>query len=135
MGIISKIASRIRDIVRRKPTPPTILPGNRGYAIGLGATADEVNRRAVGSDEIKDFVYNGEILIVHSSNVSSAVYSLADKKLIIEYHSGDVWSYGNINEQEAIGFAQAQSKGGFIWQHIRVRGSKTQHKKPAVKIR
>lgn len=138
-----KIKSTIWDWVLGKSDKqkPVIAPGHKGLGLGLSsqpmqlASGRILNRQKIYSQEIEEFVYEGRILFVHSSNVASAQYFPEDEKLQIEYLSGGVWLYGQVTISEAVHFAQAPSKGKWLWQHVRIQGTKTGHKKPATKIR
>src|SRR5262245_9044797 len=88
----------------------------------------------LSEDDVADFLL-GELLIVSSSNVASATYQAPEHKMIVEYLDGSVWLYGDISDAEAEAFARAPSKGIFIWDHIKVRGTVHEHQKPAWKIR
>lgn len=90
--------------------------------------------QTLGGDVVEGFV-NGDYLPVHSSNLAAAQYHKEDQKLMIEFLSGSAYLYSGVTEQEAIEFAQAQSKGNFVWTSLRRRGSKTGHKKPYVRLR
>lgn len=87
------------------------------------------------NDVVAGFVYDQDYLPVHSSNVAAAQYFITDQKLMVEFRSGAAYLYSNVTEQEAVQFATALSKGGFCWDVLRVRGSKTAHKKPYSRIR
>lgn len=89
----------------------------------------------LGKDEVYSFVYEAMPLFVHSTNVSMLQYFIEEKKLVVEFKGGGVYAYSNVTEDEAIAFAKEPSKGGTVWSLLRVRGSKTAHKKPYVKIR
>lgn len=134
-NIFRRLWEKLRG--KPKPQPPVILPGHRGIAIGLGTTPNTVNRRLVQEGEVADFLYDGQLLIVHSSNVRDAVYNLPGQKLIITYMDGATWEYSPVSEHEALLFAQSQSKGTFVWSFLRVRGkgNKHKHRKNAVRIR
>lgn len=90
---------------------PIVLPSGR-----------ILNRQSVGSKEVEEFLYDGEPLFVHSSNVALAVYHVADEKLNIEYLDGASWMYSPIPFAKAKDFAEAHSKGIWVWDHLRVRG-------------
>ena len=132
---MANFLQRIISRFRKKPEAPKITPGHRGVALGLGTKPNEINRRTIESGEISEFVYEGQPLFVHSSNVAMAQYFKESKQIMVEYLDGEAWMFGNFSEQEAIAFAQAQSKGVFVWDVIRIRGTKHGHKKPATKLR
>ncbi len=87
-----------------------------------------------GTDDITKFVHFREKIYVTSTNVAAAQYDRADQTLMIWYNSGAVWQYGEVSEAEAISFMTAPSKGSWCWDHLKIRGSRDQHQKPAIQI-
>ena len=121
MGILS----RAKEAIFGSPSP--LAPG----AGGLGGQPKE---RIKGlSPEVADFVYDGDLLIVRSSNVREAQYIHETGSLIVVYLNGDRWRY-TINDIMAAGFAQATSKGKWIWSNVKIRGTTHDHQVPATKI-
>jgi hypothetical protein len=123
--------------------------GHRGMAFGRVSTAggdqedvSPANRarwEKLGDSEAANFVYNGEILFCHSSNVQAAQYDIDRRELIVSYlpsgkKPGAIWAYDDVSEDEAISFVNAHSKGSWTWDNLRVRGTVHQHKKPARQI-
>lgn len=131
-NIIQRLISKIRGT---PPKAPTLAPGHRGIALGHGSKPTDLNRRVIASGEVAEFVYEGQPLFVNSSNVAMAQYHKDASKMMVEFLDGSAYLYSNISEAEAISFAQAQSKGIWVWSTLRVRGSKTAHRKPYQKIR
>lgn len=123
---------QVRDyLLGKQPTQRRRNPlaaGMRGTGAG-----------AITEDEATGFVYDGDIFFVASSNVVTAQYFLDEKKMTVEYlrrgKPNAVYIYGNVTEQDAISFVQAGSKGKFIWDFFRVRGTVYGHRKPYQKIR
>lgn len=148
MASVRSIVNRLRGIFRRnKPEAPRLptmpglgdkrpgkVVGHRGVATGILQETDEAHE-ILQPSEVEEFVYKERILYVHSSNVNTAQYFIDTQKLILTYLNGGVYEYGNISEQEAINFAQAFSKGKWTWDSLRVRGSRTAHKKPFRRIK
>lgn len=130
---------RLREWMRqgRQGPRPTIteLGGHRGIAIGTSVEPDEVNRRRLTQQQVEQFVYEQELLTVNSSNVANAQYFLDSRQMAVEFLNGGAYLYNNVTEDEAIAFASAQSKGVWVWDYLRVRGSKTAHRKPFIRIR
>lgn len=136
--------SKFRDLFDRlrgrgEPKKPEIpsTGGHRGIATGKGTAPTKIptNRATIPSSEVSDFVEGGQPLFVNSSNVAMAQFYPEENKMMIEYLSGGAYLYDNVTRGEAISFAQAQSKGIWVWDFLRVRGSKIAHKKPFSKIR
>ncbi|MDE2098100.1 MAG: KTSC domain-containing protein [Patescibacteria group bacterium] len=147
---IRTLADSIRDFLHptgRKPTPPKVAQrqpslGHRGIAAGsLKPGEQDFSQEnidkwvGVPADEVEAFVHDQMPLFVHSTNVSLLQYFPEDQKLMVEFLNGGAYLYSNVTETEAYELAKAESKGGFLWDRIRVRGSKTAHKKPFVKLR
>jgi hypothetical protein len=125
MPLFDKLKSLFRG---KAPARPLSTRGHRG-----------TGGKALGGRDVEAFVREGELLVVSSSNVASAVYSLADSKLIIEYLDGSAYAYTPISESQAYTFAEYKSKGSFVWDYLRERGPGADHKhRPgirAVKVR
>ncbi len=88
----------------------------------------------VTEEDYNRFLYYQMPMFVHSSNVESATYYPDEKRLRIQYHGGgrriSTYDYDNVDLAEAEAFLRAPSKGSWCWNYLRVRGSKTAHKKP-----
>lgn len=151
-SFLNKIAARFG----RGPKIPTakkigLKPSEpRGGHFGVHATSWEMRRKRVaqglpaftqeeqaewetfGQDTIEDFLFLGLILHVHSSNVVAAQYDLNRQKLHMWFkgRGNPGYEYSNVSRTEALKFATELSKGKFVWDVLRVRGSKTAHQKP-----
>lgn len=148
---MAKLFDKIRAFLgRKKPVPKiNVTGGHRGIAAGDLAerhrrmeegeepySQEEIDKwQNIPADEAEDFIYGGQILHVNSSNVAAMQYHPEDSKLMVEFLNGSAYLYSNITPQEALQFVQAQSKGGAVWDMLRVRGSRTGSKKPFTKIR
>ena len=87
-------------------------------------------------DEIEGFVWFGRWLPTpQSSHVRAIRYLRADQVLEVEYgRRGEpsvFWGYGEVTPQEAEDIARAASKGVWLWDHVRVRGTVHEHQRPA----
>jgi KTSC domain-containing protein len=145
-GITGKIFGRIRSIFSGRPKAPPQQPqsrvvGHRGIAARnlkpgqQDLSAENVAKwRNLTGQEVEDFVENEQPLLVHSSNVSLMQYFKDVQKLLVEFHNGASYLYDNVTKSEALQFATYQSKGGAVWDLLRVRGSRTAHKKPYRKL-
>ena len=144
---MANIFRMIRNLFGRSPKKPVIPPtigGHRGIAAGdlkrpdLESYAERVGKRggdvAIGEEEAQDFLAGGNPIFVHSTNVVMIQWFPEIGKCMVEYKGGGAYLYSNVTESEMRSFLQAQSKGGFIWDHFRVRGSRTAHRKPYVRI-
>ena len=143
--------SRLRTILGgRNPTPPkppSAGAGHRGVAMGSRDAPDlasyqqrlQAGREEVPADEVDAFLHGGYPLFVHSTNVAMAQYFPETNQLMVEYlgkknKGGGAYLYDSVSPAEAESFARAQSKGSWIWSHLRVRGSATAHRKPFRKL-
>lgn len=84
---------------------------------------------AAGSHE--DFLLRGAWMdCSRSSNVDLAQYDWEANVLYIEFKGGAVYAYDNVSFNEAVSFANAPSYGKWVWDHLRIRGTKLGHRKP-----
>jgi hypothetical protein len=104
------------------PPPPTVPPEYES----------EPEEESKPYDPIESFIHRGEIMYVYhlSSNVGSIQYSKEDEQMTIQYKWGGVYLYNNISPTEAYSMVVAASKGIWVWDNLRVRGTKKGHKKP-----
>lgn len=104
---------------QKRVAPSEAGKGKQGTGSQWGLSADEVN----------DFLFRGKVLSVSSSNLEAAQFLAGENKLIVKYLGDGHYEYDGVTEGEALAFANAPSKGVFVWDHLRVRGSKTAHRK------
>lgn len=131
------------------PSAPTAKPApNHGTRYpdlksrrsrGTAASPQIQPPNVIGADYIADFLA-GEYTTVVSSNVQAAQYHPEDRKLMVEFikkkgKGGGAYLYSDVSPAEAHSFITAASHGGWCWDHLRVRGSKTAHQKSFVKLR
>ncbi len=127
-----------------KPPPPTKLeriylrgPGHGGQALGSRKPGKQdlspeniAKWKQTHSDEVQDFVYGREPIYVHSTNVVAAQYNDDLKKLAVKFKGkGQAYMYHDCDERMAFDFAQDWSKGGWVWENLRILGTKNGHKK------
>ena len=145
-SIFSKIRNWFKGPNPSAPQPPIgRLRGHRGVAERSAKQPDlspenVAKWEPIQEPEVEAFVHGNQILPVHSSNVESLQYFAEDKKLLVSFlgkdgRPGSAYLYSNIQEHEALLFAAARSKGEMVWNMLRVRSSKTAHRKPFVRIR
>ena len=137
------IFDRLRGWLRKKPAPrPKFGRGHRGVAAGsrekpdLEGYAERLaqGHSEVAENEVDDFLFNEVPLVVNSSNVSNVTYFPKEGKMLVQFLGGGKYMYSQISEAEALSFVQAQSKGIWVWSYLRVRGSRTAHRKPYLRI-
>lgn len=80
-------------------------------------------------DEVDAYLL-GEWLPVTSSNVAAIRYLPEDEALEVEYLNGGFYRYSDIPPMMAKDFALASSPGGWVWDHLRVRGTVYGYQKP-----
>ncbi len=143
----------VNPLVPPEPLTPPLLgmpdrqfQGHRGYALRSlkegemdVSPENKAKWRGLTQNEAAGFFFNGEPIMVHSSNVVGAQYRRAEHTMVVVFGKGKnakggAYRYSNISDDDAQGFLEAGSKGGWVWSVLRVRGSKTAHKKPYEKI-
>jgi len=139
MGIFDRIRAKFRPKGKKQPgykpqlgpKLPRLKQPQRREA-PLGATN-------AGLATLEDFVLFGEVMFVRSSNVTLAQYFPGENKMMVEFHGGRsemrAYLYSDVNEDEAVDFWKADSKGKWVWDNLRVRGTRDQHRKPYVRVK
>jgi hypothetical protein len=122
-SLLSKLGRMLR---LSRPKPPRVprlgkVVGHRGIAAGNLkqpnlSEANVAKWQTLDGDQIEGFVYDAQ-------------------PLFVQFLNGSAYLYSNVSEQEAIQAAKQPSKGGFVWDSLRVRGTKKGHKKPYVRIK
>lgn len=82
--------------------------------------------------QLEEFLYFEMWLPVVSSNVAAAQYQGGENKLTLEFLNGNFYQYSNVSTDEARSLALAGSKGGWVWDEFRVRGTVYGYKKPYI---
>lgn len=67
-----------------------------------------------------------------SSNVAGFRYLLDDGALEVEFKDGSFYQYRPVSEVEALSLYRAGSKGTWIWDNLRIRGTALGHRKDYV---
>ena len=97
-----------------------------------------------GGDDVDEWLHSGRVKIVDgSSNVYAISYDIIQQALYIQYkhwepgmdwmnHEGPgaTYAYAGVDENEAYEFYKSASKGGWVWDRLRVHGSWGGHQKP-----
>jgi hypothetical protein len=136
MGIFDRLFGAKKPAARKRYNASG--EGHRGIGIGESKHTSPspvvldsgriLNRQSVGSDEVYEFLMEGAPLFVHSSNVAMAQYYPEDEKLQIEFLNGSAYLYSPVSMELAQKFAEAHSKGIWVWSNLRVRGEDGDHK-------
>lgn len=138
-SILAKIKNRLKRPPKVKPRPRQRMGdviGHRGIAAGSlepgkqDFSAENVAKwQTLSGEKVAGFIYDGEILFVHSSNVAALQYHKDESKLMVEFLDGSAYLYWPISESKAIQFVKEMSKGSAVWNHLRVRGHQGKAKK------
>jgi hypothetical protein len=99
-----------------------------GKAFGQGVPP-ELGSIVASSDPSTQFIREGKWFHVNSSNVLRIMYDREEEKLWVHYKSGAPYWYYPVQEVDALDMFIAGSKGIWVWDNLRVRGSRTAHKK------
>jgi len=94
---------------------------------------------ALDGARLADLVYLGQWVPVESSNVAAARYIYGEQKLEVEYlgkngEPSTFYHYWPVTPDEVEAFGLAPSHGKWIWDHVRVRGTKYDHQKDYVRV-
>ncbi len=84
------------------------------------------------NSEMDSFLFFKEWRSVTSSNVKAIQYDREGHQLTVEYHDGSFYQYQDISPSEAKSMAEAGSKGKWVWDNLRVRGTVFGFQKPYV---
>lgn len=74
------------------------------------------------TDEVDAFLHFGQWLPVNSTNVKEIRYQPDDSQLFVEFKNGNIYYYDDVSIREAEHLARSSSKGGWVWDFLRVRG-------------
>jgi hypothetical protein len=96
------------------PQEPASLPPHEDFPIVPQGLSDEV-----GAFILDGAWYSG----FRSSNVKAMQWSAATGVLYVEYLNGGIYDYQPVDQDEALDFATSPSKGTWVWEHLRVRGT------------
>lgn len=128
----------LKRLYGRTPKPLTgrRLPveGHRGIAAGSLTPGEEdisdINVEEwekLSKGEMQGFLV-GEPLRVHSSNVAVLQWFEEPEQLFVEFKDRSVYLYQPVKKAIAMEFLRALSKGGAVWDYLRIRGTMTGHR-------
>jgi hypothetical protein len=86
---------------------------------------------SMSMSDIQAFM-SGEWISVTSSNVAAGMYSPDTETLHLRFHNGGEYQYLGISPADAEEFAVADSAGGFVWNRLRIRGTKNGARVPYI---
>lgn len=134
-GKVGSIAKAVKALARKRPKPPEppqvkkqkqhrlhSIPGRRGTGSG--------REWKLSAAEVNDFLQSAQTMLVNSSNVAAAQYHWDRKELYVWFKGGTAYAYSDVTMSEALTFATARSKGSWVWDVLRIRGTKYGHRKP-----
>lgn len=104
-------------------------PASRDFAGGnFRRSGGEILRVRIPSseEEIDRFLNWGLWVALESTYCRSVRYDDRRNLLMIEYNDGVIWNYA-ISKSEAEEMIRSHSRGVWIWDHIRVRGTIHDH--------
>lgn len=70
-----------------------------------------------------------EFFQVRSSNVKEAAWEPDKLVMTVRFHGNKTYEYWLVSHSEWLSFLMSPSKGSWVWDFLRVRGSKTAHQK------
>lgn len=117
------------------PTSPNAYDDRRLAELAMEAEQrNEERRRYLAEQEamldpLARFLH-GEMVSVISSNVSQIQYDFDLKLLYVIYLNGGWYQYALVTPEEAAAFFNAGSKGKWVWDVLRQRGTQFGWKKP-----
>ncbi len=80
-------------------------------------------------DPLWRFINMGEVKSFQSSNVHSAFYEQRNQALFVQFLAGSLYRYENVNTGEAESMYRSVSAGTWVWDNLRIRGTKLGHRK------
>ena len=97
-----------------------------------------IRDRFIAEDATSFVWFAGWMFSPHSSNVEAMQYEVAEKRLTVAYNGGNrngtvgYYQYEDVSEDEAEAAFAAASKGIWVWDNLRVRGTRCEHHKDYV---
>ena len=110
-----------------QPQAPPARSGRDGETPS-GAPPSKPHKTETWDDDFAGYM-GGEEKSVSSSNVASSKYDSKEKYMEIGFIGGKRYGYHDVSSQEATSFFSAKSKGGWVWDHLRRRGTRFGYQK------
>lgn len=138
LGLLKREKAKPRG---RAPSPTILKATADPYGKKLLAEAEKIIQkeepkptvRQVRSDyksPLDRFLEGEWVANFFSSNVAGFSWREADSILIVQYKDGSIYQYEQVHMEEAVSMFQTQSKGGWVWDNLRIRGTKLGYRKP-----
>lgn len=96
----------------------------------LPASQPNTVAETFATDDVDAFLHFGKWLPVQSSNVAEIRYDPDESELQIRFLNGGYYQYQDVSVREAESLARSSSKGKWVWDFLRVRGTIFGHRKP-----
>lgn len=126
-----------------EPEPPSSPFDPRAYEQPEAVEREQAYRQGnrekfMGEDETSFVWFGGFVDTPNSSNVASLQYDYESQKLTVGYKGRresslvGYYEYSFVNEEQARDLLFWVTKGGWVWDNLRVRGTKCGTQKPYV---
>lgn len=110
-----------------QPQAPPVRSGRDGETPS-GAPPSKPHKTETWDDDLAGYM-GGEEKSVSSSNVASSKYDSKEKYMEVGFIGGKRYGYHDVSSQEATSFFSAKSKGSWVWDHLRRRGTRFGYQK------
>ncbi len=77
-----------------------------------------------------EFLHSNKPFPITSTYCTVVRYDNEAELLYITHHNGSQWRYGPVTRDMADDFIHAESRGKWIWRHVRVLGTVHEHQLP-----
>ncbi len=131
MGLFSNFLNRLRG---KKPRGADLgrarllVSGKAVAGLGGGGGGRGGGRFGQGSDDEDDFLYFGKWYAgFSSSNVAMMRFLEEHQTLFVGFNNGAIYGYEPVTVQMAREFFNAASKGTWVWDNLRIRGTQYGH--------
>lgn len=147
-GLIDYLETQGYEVTRRiSAAPPTQLQETLPFGIPVRTAAGQPRQVIDIPDpsgalrvRVEDPLVTGEFIEVSSSNVHSIAYDLENALLYVRFlgpapegevrtDPGSLYQYRDVTPRQFQGFQRAASKGSWVWDNLRIRGTVSGHRK------
>ena len=119
MSIWNKLGKAFKKLLK-----PATLTGHRG------THSEDREYKDIPANEVDAFLHENYPLFVYSSNVVMAQYFEDTSQMMIGFSTNRSYIYDGLSLYEAKTFVTTTSKGKWVWDHLRIRGTAYGHRKP-----
>lgn len=107
---------------------------SQGGGGSQGVAEDKPRRRFTVNVQrgptLKEFLRGEQVTGFTSSNVQAFEYDKPAGELYVQFSDDRWYRYSSVSHGEAQGLFRANSKGGWVWDKLRIRGTVYGHRKP-----